>query len=52
MGRRVVDRDAVKRSAARSTRLSARLSGREVPQRHVRSVEVERFVAARVRRTS
>ena len=50
--RRVVDKNAVKRAAERSTRVSAKLEGRVVPQEFVRSSKVEKFVAARTRRAS
>lgn len=52
MERRVIDKNAVKRSAVRSTRASAKLEGRVVPQKFVRSAKVESFVAARTRRAS
>ena len=52
MERRVIDKSAVKRSAERSTRLSAKLVGRVVPKEFVRSAKVEKFVAARTRRAS
>lgn len=52
MERREIDKNAVKRSAERSTRLSAKLEGRVVPQELVRSAKVEKFVAARTRRAS
>ena len=52
MDRRVIDKSAVKRSAERSTRLSAKLEGRVVPKEFVRSAKVEKFVAARTRRAS
>ncbi|GCE74985.1 hypothetical protein [Cellulomonas biazotea] len=47
MERQVVDKSAVRRSAERSTRVSAKLEGRVVPQDFVRSPKVEKFVAAR-----
>lgn len=49
---RVVDKSAVKRSAERSTRVSAKLADRVVPPGFVRSAGVEKFVAARTRRAS
>ena len=52
MERRVVDKNAVKRAAERSTRVSAKLEDRVVPQEFVRSSKVEKFVAARTRRAS
>lgn len=52
MERRVVDRSAIKRSAERSTRASAKLEGRVVPREFVRSPKVEQFVTARTRRPS
>ncbi len=52
MERRVVDESAVKRSAERSTRVSAKLEDSVVPRDFVRSPKVEKFVAARTRRSS
>jgi hypothetical protein len=52
MDRRVVDKNAVRRSAERSTRASNKLEGRVIPQEFVRSPKVEKFVAARTRRAS
>ncbi|WP_167748956.1 hypothetical protein [Cellulomonas sp. HD19AZ1] len=52
MERRVVDKDAIKRSAERSTRVSAKLEGRVVSKEFVRSPKVEQFVTARTRRAS
>lgn len=46
---RVVTKEAVKRSAVRSTRASARLENRVVPRGFVRSPRVERFLAERRR---
>jgi len=50
MERRAVDTEAVKRSAARSAKASARLERRAVPRRFVRSTRVERFLAERGQR--
>ncbi len=44
---RVVDKKAVKRAAARSTKASAKLESRTVPTDYVRTGRVERFVAER-----
>lgn len=40
----VVSREAVKRAGVRSTKASAMLSGREVPDGHERSTAVQRFI--------
>jgi hypothetical protein len=45
--KRVVTREAVKRFAARSTRASAQLERRTLPDGYVRSSKVERFLAER-----
>ena len=45
--RRVVDRAAIKRAVARSTRASAQLERRVVPNGFVRSERAERFLAER-----
>lgn len=50
MGRRVVNREALKRSVARSAEASARIEGRVVPKGYVRSERVERFLAERRQR--
>lgn len=42
---RVVTKDAVKRFAARSTRASAQLERRTLPDGYVRSAKVARFLA-------
>ena len=42
--RMVVSREAVKRAGVRSTKASAMLSGREVPDGHERSSAVQRFI--------
>ncbi len=47
MERRVVNKEAVKRAAARSTKASAKLESRTVPTDYVRTERVERFVAER-----
>lgn len=47
--RRVVSKEAVKRSAVRSTKASARLERRTVPAGYVRSARVEQFLAERRR---
>lgn len=46
---RRVDPDALRRAVERSTRASAALECRSVPPDHVRSEQVERFLAARRR---
>ena len=51
MGRRVVNKEAVKRSAVRSTKASAELERRTVLAGYVRSERVERFLAERHKRT-
>jgi hypothetical protein len=45
--RRVVTKEAAQRFAERSTKASAKLEGRVVPPGHVRSPQVERFLAER-----
>jgi hypothetical protein len=45
--KRVVDKNAVKRFAARSTEASAQLERRSVPAGYVRSAKVEQFLAER-----
>lgn len=45
--RRIVDRVVIKRAAAMSTRASAKLERREVPNSFVRSSGAERFLAER-----
>ncbi len=47
MERRVVNKEAVKRSVVRSTKASAQLERRTVPAGYVRSERVERFLADR-----
>jgi len=47
---RIVNQEAVKRAAVRSTRASAKLEHRTVPKGFVRSEHVERFLAKRRRR--
>lgn len=47
MERRVVNKEAVKQSAIRSTKASAQLERRTVPAGFVRSERVERFLAER-----
>jgi len=44
---RVVTKEAVKRFAARSTRASAQLERRSLPDGYVRSAKVEQFLAER-----
>jgi hypothetical protein len=46
----MVNKEAVKRSAIRSTKASAKLEGRTVPAGYVRSERVERFLAERRKR--
>lgn len=48
--RRIVDRAAVKRAVPRSTRASAQLERRVVPNDFVRSQRAERFLAQRRKR--
>lgn len=50
MERRVVSKEAVKRSVVRSTKASAQLERRTVPAGFVRSERVERFLAHRRQR--
>ncbi len=50
MERRVVSKQAVKRSVVRSTKASAQLERRTVPAGFVRSKRVERFLAERHQR--
>jgi hypothetical protein len=50
VARRVVNKEAVKRSAIRSTKASAQLERRTVPADYVRSERVERFLAERRKR--
>ncbi len=45
MTRRPIDREAIRRSVARSTRESARLEGRVVPAQFKRSPSVDRYIA-------
>lgn len=52
MARRIIDLAAIKRTAERSSRDSAKLEGRVVPREFLGSPKVEKFVAARTRRTS
>ncbi|GEM_PF-1004171 len=52
MERRVVDKSAVKRSAARSTKVSAKLEGREVPPEVVLTSKAQQYVVSRTRRAS
>jgi antitoxin VapB len=40
-----VSADAIRALASKNTRASARLEGREVPEDHVRSPAVERYIA-------
>jgi hypothetical protein len=47
MQRRVVNPEAVKRSAIRSTQASAKLERRSVPEGYVRSPAVEKLLAER-----
>ena len=47
MERRVVGNEVVKRFAVRSTKASARLERRSVPEGFVRSKRVEQFLAER-----
>jgi hypothetical protein len=47
MDRKDVPAAALRRVAAKSTRASARLERREVPADYRRTLQVERFVAAR-----
>ncbi|WP_169514173.1 hypothetical protein [Agrococcus lahaulensis] len=47
MERRVVNKAAVRRAVARSTKASAQLERRTVPPTHVRSPSVARFLAER-----
>lgn len=49
--RRIVDRAAIKRAVARSTRASAQLERRVVPNGFARSERAERFLAERRKRT-
>jgi hypothetical protein len=51
MAVRVVDREALKRAVARSTRESAQLERRIVPTGFVRSERVKRFLAERSQRS-
>lgn len=44
MATRTVDANAIKRWALRAAAASARLEHREVPEGHVRSREVEKFL--------
>ncbi|WP_147264029.1 hypothetical protein [Desertihabitans brevis] len=50
MERRIVSKEAVKRSVVRSTKASAQLERRTVPAGFVRSERVERFLAERRQR--
>jgi len=45
--KRMVTKEAVKRFAARSTRASAQLERRTLPDDYVRPAKVERFLAER-----
>jgi len=47
MKRKAIDRAAVKRAAVRSTRESASLERRTVPENYVRSAKTGLFVVAR-----
>lgn len=49
MKRRVVTDAALKAAVRRNTEASARLEGREVPEEHVRSAAVERYLAGSTR---
>lgn len=51
MERRVPDREAVKRSVTRSTKVSAKLESRAVPTGFLRSERVERYLAERSQRS-
>jgi hypothetical protein len=50
MKKKDITREAIRRSTARSVRDSMALEGRVVPDGHVRSERVERFLEARHRR--
>lgn len=50
MKRTPVSKDAIRRSAARSTKASAALEGRIVPDGFVRSERTEKFLAERRQR--
>jgi hypothetical protein len=45
--RQTVSQEAIKRSVARSTKASARLESRVVPQGYVRSATIAKFIASR-----
>ena len=47
MTKRTVTAEAIHRFAVRSTRGSATIEGRELPEGYVRSERVEKFLAAR-----
>ena len=47
-----VDRDAVRRAAARHTKASAAINGRVVPKGFVRSQRVEKFLAEQFKQRS
>lgn len=51
MKRKDVTHEALRRAAMRSTRESAALENRSVPEGTVRSERVERFLAARAQRS-
>ena len=50
MARRVVEPNAVKRSAAKSAQVSAKLERRVVPDDFVRSATSDQYVTAKTRR--
>jgi hypothetical protein len=51
MKRRVIDKEAVKQSVARSTKASAQLERRTVPDGFVRSLQAQQYLAERRQRS-
>lgn len=45
VGKRIVTEEVIRRFAVQSTKASAKLEGRAVPADHVRSPQVERYLA-------